>query len=197
MVQKIYIYINAGLPRALAHTFSHSHSDDAPELKLTETSAIMRHIGERFGKYGTDPHTRATVSMLESALRDANGLIVRCAYGGGDPEVHQKARVELFGGAGDRFGGPETRMHQVLSRFEAHAAKHDAGPYLLGHGPLAPDFWMFELLMQTDAMAPGTLEAFPTLTLLVKAMRADTGVSAYLESEEAHFPFNNPHAIFR
>ena len=147
----------------------------AGDVKLTESSAIIRYIADKNNLLGKDPETRAWVTMLEEIIITWRGQNTRAAYNANFEEMKAQLLIDV-----------ETKyIQKFLSILENR--QFLAGDYLT-----YVDFMLYEYSMIAFAMEPSFQEKYPKLVEYTKRIEALPAIKKYMESKEfLKYPFNN------
>eukprot|EP01065_Artemidia_motanka_P048664 TRINITY_DN788_c0_g1_i1.p2 TRINITY_DN788_c0_g1~~TRINITY_DN788_c0_g1_i1.p2 ORF type:complete len:250 (+),score=75.11 TRINITY_DN788_c0_g1_i1:52-801(+) len=118
------------------------------ELKITQTSAILRHLGRRFGYEGEDPASRARTDQILGASQDFMDAFTGFTY----------SAWLTFEAA--RPGYLRDRVPAMLRKYEE--ALSEVGPWMAGEKLTYCDFFVYELLDEHRLFCgDGMLEEFP------------------------------------
>ncbi|XP_065911824.1 glutathione S-transferase Mu 3-like [Dysidea avara] len=152
------------------------------DIKITQSNAILRYIGEKNKLAGTTEQDRATVLTLENELMDfRNGFVRLCYNQGFNQELRDNYIKDVKGGKLKRF-----------SAFLADREWNAAG------GITFVDFVMYELLDQHVTFEPTILDEFPNLKAFLKRFEALPVIKSYMESPKfMKSPINNPTAKWK
>ena len=157
------------------------------DVKLTQSLAIMRHIGRKHGLCGSGPIDSETESRMDEwiyQIIDFRRAMSACVYSS-DPPVEEFAKDK----AGVWLAGFENAIGEHL---------YVAGPLTIA------DFMFVEVLLHVRACfaakagIPDALALFPRLSALVARFEALPRISDYLASKAVFMlPFNGESAVFR
>ena len=159
------------------------------DIALTQSNAILRHIGRTRAKLQVDV-SAATLAQIDQALEQASDLddvLTGACYRGGASAV-----TAAF----------ESRLPSALAELDRVLALNGgAGPFVLGSVVSIADFKIFELLRKCRiaasevGLAEDPLAGLGALSGHVAAVAALPAVAAYIASPEySSRPLNNPHA---
>jgi glutathione S-transferase len=156
------------------------------DVKITQSNAILRHIGRKAGLTGATAADAAVVDMLVDELVDARGDMSRSNYTGVPT-------------AADVFANSLPPRFAAFEKFIAKAG----GPFLLGAHVTIADFLLYELCDKARVCAKETvgiadvLAEYPRLSAFVAAFEALPGVAEYIKSA-AYIarPFNGKTALW-
>ena len=130
------------------------------DLKLTQSMAIMRHVGRKFNLVGKTEQECARADMILDQLMDFKGCLTDLVYNAGFSDELKSDWVEGKGkfAAWYAGGGLKGRL-QALERFLL-AGK---GSWFAGKSLTFADFFAWELLDQHRLLFKGCLEDFQGL----------------------------------
>ena len=149
------------------------------EVEISQSAAILRHIGRKHGLLGTDPATCAKVDQVIDQCADFDGPMTRMCYG------NYAGRDEWA----------ETKMAPGLQAFEQFLGSND---YIAGPTITVADFKLFEEVAKCEIIVPGCLDSLPGLAAYMARMRSLEPLAGYLSSDRfIERPLNNPHAQFK
>ena len=159
----------------------------SPEVRLTQSNAVLRYLARRFDLYGDDEADRIAIDVLQEEAYDFRNKIVQAAYTMGDA---YKAAFEEF---------QTIAIPRHLDGLERYLAGRDTTAHFVGSRRSLVDFVLYELLWQARLMVPGSITAShrPALFAFIETFAADPKIAAYLQSE--HYierPINSPWASF-
>ena len=144
------------------------------DLKLTESSAIIRYIADKNNLLGKDPETRAWVKMLEDIILAWRGENGRAAY---NPKF-EELRAQLLKDVETKY------IQKFLSILEKRQ-------FLAGDGVTYVDFMLYEYSVVAFAMEPSFKEKYPKLVEYTKRIEGLPAIKSYMESKEfIKYPFN-------
>ena len=144
------------------------------DLKLTESSAIIRYIADKNNLLGKDPETRAWVKMLEDIILAWRGENGRAAY---NPKF-EELRAQLLKDVETKY------IQKFLSILEKRQ-------FLAGDGVTYVDFMLYEYSVVAFAMEPSFKEKYPKLVEYTKRIEGLPAIESYMESKEfIKYPFN-------
>ncbi|XP_065911825.1 glutathione S-transferase Mu 4-like [Dysidea avara] len=150
------------------------------DIKITQSNAILRYIGEKHNLAGTTEQDRVTVLTLENELMDFS--FVQLAYDRGFTEEMRDSYIKDVKG-------------RKLKRFSAFLADRE---WNAAGGVTFVDFVMYELLDQHVMFEPTILDEFPNLKAFLKHFEALPSIKSYMESPNfLKNPVNNPYAKWK
>lgn len=151
------------------------------DLTLTQSNAILRHLGRKYELLGSSAVEAARVDLMLEEGMDFRNRTVGMAYG-----------------RAGNFEEVKADYAATLAKNCAKYSKYLGKNQYFGGGttPTACDFVMYELLDQNSLMIPGCLDSFPTLQAFCKNFAALPKIAEYLASERnIIFPCNNQHSF--
>ena len=150
------------------------------DLKLTESSAIIRYIAEKNNLLGKDPETRARVTMLEDIIVVWRGQNATSVYSASFEEL----RAQLLKDVETKY------IQKFLSILEKRQ-------FLAGDGITYVDFMLYEYSVLAFAMEPSLKEKYPKLVEYTKRIEALPAIKSYMESKEfIKYPFYGKNAAW-
>ena len=152
----------------------------AGDLKITESSAIIRYIADKNDLLGKDPETRAWVNMLEDIIVAWRGQNAKAAYSANFEEM----RAQLLEDVETKY------IQKFLSILEKRQ-------FLAGDYITYVDFMLYEYSMVAFAMEPSFQAKYPKLVEYTKSIEALPAIKKYMESKEfIKYPFNGRNAAW-
>ena len=125
------------------------------ELRLTQSTTILRHLGRKHGLSGQSLAEQARCDLVVDTTYDFKSVLVSTAY------TRAPARAEALQDFADRT------VPHYFAQFEALLSRNQAQgwKWLAGDNLTIADFILFEMVDQTSLMLPGVLEngAYPLL----------------------------------
>jgi len=152
--------------------------DEERGLKLTQSAAILRHVGRLYNLIGSNAEEQARADMLLDTAYDYKSAIVATAYG---RETLEKFR--------------ENQMPHYTSLFENYRAGHPT-KWFAGDNLTIADIFIYEMIAQTSMMVPGSLDSKPKLKEFMEQFEALPAIAEYRKWE--HYidrPINNMQGI--
>jgi glutathione S-transferase len=151
---------------------------------IAQTNACFSHLGRVLGLYGS---TYAETVAVEQCLCQVMDL-------------RNDAVGKFYGGSDDNFAGHLKSIAGHYEKFELFLVQQGKG-FLATDTPTAPDFHVFEMLDQHEALAKFTksdspLAAFPLLTKYYEAFKALPTLQAYFNGPLNQLPANNKMAAW-
>ncbi|XP_065179218.1 glutathione S-transferase Mu 1-like [Sycon ciliatum] len=152
------------------------------DVKIVESNAILRYIGDQHNLCGTTKEEKAYCNMYEHVVMGfRNGFVGLCYDKKGFEERRAPYIKEL----------KETKLPKFA---EALGDKK----FLCGDNITFPDFHFFELLDQHLTFEPGCLDDFPTLKAYHERIAELPKIKAYRASDRfVARPVNNPSAQWK
>ena len=153
---------------------------------LVQTNSLLSYLGRELNMMGSTKLEMAKCEELLGEIYDVHNNMVGFAYGdsSGTPEG-------CLGGA-----------QASLKKLEAHLGRCSAATCLVGNKLTAPDFHLYEMLFQYDALARhyklgDFLESYPKLAAYKTCIERLPELQSYLNSSlHKELPFNNVMARF-
>jgi glutathione S-transferase len=165
---------------------------------VTQSNACFSYLGRLLNLWGQTEDEVVECEELLCEVMDIRNHMVQFAYGG-------KCDLETATTCLRSMGGPLKKLELWLERRVAAGA---SGTFLVGESATAPDFHLYEMLLQVSAVAehlalpsPLAAAASPRLKTFADTFRELPGNARFLASNigsEAPLglPFNNKMAAF-
>jgi len=149
------------------------------EITLTQSNAILRHLGRRHGMLGASDEEAALVDVLLDEATDFRNASARLAYSPCFPSLIA--------------GYERDYLPSVLTKFSGFL--DDKSWFVAGSEPTIADFPIYELLSQHKRMVPGCLAGYPDLTAFMERFERLPRVGAFLRSRRCiRAPCHHRHA---
>jgi len=150
------------------------------DIKLSQSTAIIRHIARKNILMGTTDQEKARVDLAECQLTDfRNAYTSSVIYGPNYDTVKPNYLKEL--------PGKLTLFSNFLGTY----------PYFGGKNLSYVDFMVYDMLDQHKAFSPGCLDKFPNLEQFTKRIEALPKIPAYMRSSKfIDLPHNGPTGNF-
>ncbi|OTF73475.1 Group 8 mite allergen-like protein (mu class glutathione transferase), partial [Euroglyphus maynei] len=134
------------------------------DLKITQTFAILRHLGRKHNLNGNDnDHEMIRISMAEQQTKDMMTAMVRVCY---DPNC-EKLKPDYLKALPDSL--------KLMSKFL------DQHPFVAGTNVSYVDFYLYEFLCRVKVMVPEVFNQFDNLKKFVERMESLPRVSDYIK----------------
>ncbi|KAF2365379.1 Glutathione S-transferase N-terminal [Trinorchestia longiramus] len=130
-------------------------------VKLTESSAIIRHLARKHGLAGTTEEEMMRIDVAESVCSDQMKGIVSLIF---NPNYDENAKAAFLAG--------------IKNQIQKLATIIGAGPYVTGQKISYADFLVLEQLDRYLDLCPKALDEFPSLQAFQKRMLDLPGVKA-------------------
>jgi len=149
------------------------------DLKLTQSTAIMRYIARKNNLMGTSDKEMARVDLMECQLEDFRSVWVNLCY---NPNFN------------DLKTGYLEQLPGKLKEISAYLGNN---PYFAGNNLTYVDFLVYEMLDQHKIFSPTCLDPFPNLQQFTERIEALPSIAAYMQSDKfMKKPLNNTRAKF-
>jgi len=161
------------------------------DVVVSQTNACFLYLGRKLNMLGSNPQELTECEQLLFELMDVRNQIVPLAYGPSDrAAAHNLVEKTLKGSF--------AKLEQWLER---KVAKGGSAHYLVGESATAPDFHLFEMLVQYARLAeyfeaPPFYLNVPRLQEFYVSFQNDPKNARYLNSALAKIPFNQKMAHF-
>jgi len=150
------------------------------DVKITQSSAILRFLARKNNLYGKTPKEQANVDMLLDTTVDVRSRFSDLCY---NPDFEQRKEPYV-----------NSYLPGVLARFEKYLGdKH----YIIGDSITMADFPLYEVLYIHGKLVPGLYESYPKLKAFIARFEAEPKIAKYMKSD--HFissPINNKMSSF-
>jgi len=151
------------------------------DLKLTQSTSIIRYVARKAGLVPTDEKTLAKMEMLEGEVIDFRDRWVEMCYSGQQFEAKK----------GYHFNGLPT----YLTKFEKWMSKNK---WLAGDVVTYVDFMFYECLDAHCTLWEHLLDDYPCIKAFMSAVEKLPHISEYLKSDKnIKRPINNPSASYK
>jgi glutathione S-transferase len=142
------------------------------DVKITQSMAILKHLGRKFGLDGSTVKAKAEVDMMLDTANDVRGPMVALCYRADfSPEV-MKQWVE--GSAGD--------MKSVEARLGPIQTKLGSNDWFVNNEMTIVDFLLWEIIDCYRLLFPGCLTGLSGLNNFHARFSKVKGVKEYIES---------------
>uniref|UniRef100_G3MPD3 glutathione transferase n=1 Tax=Amblyomma maculatum TaxID=34609 RepID=G3MPD3_AMBMU len=150
------------------------------DVRMTQSQAIMRHLGRKHGLVPKDEETQRRVDQLENHASDIFWAAVDVCY---DPAYTEEKRCQFL-----------VDIAEKLRQVEAYLEKY--GPFGAGKNVTYVDFSLYEVLQMIKALGPSTFrKGYPTLVEYCERVASLPGLKEYLASDRFKpWPFWRPWA---
>lgn len=143
------------------------------DVKISQSVAIMRYVGRKFGQVGKTEQEKTRIDLIEQQLIEWRGQGGAIFY---NPEF-EKLVVDYKAG--------------LPAKLAALAKFLGTNEYLSGGGLSYVDFLAYEYLDVQRTLVPGLLAEHPTLEAFVQRIESIPAVKAYMESDRfIKYPIN-------
>lgn len=147
---------------------------------ITQSNAILRHIGRKHNLLGQTPAEQARVDMVLEEAMELRNRTVGYAYSG----------AEKWSSATE--ANYTKRLHEDLALWSKALGK---SAFFAGEQVTVGDFVLYEQFDQNNLMIKGSLEPYPSLSAFCARVRALPAIKAYLASDRCIVaPCNNQHS---
>jgi glutathione S-transferase len=152
------------------------------EIRLTQSNAILRHLGRQFDLYGDSELDRAAIDVLQDEAYDYRNWIVETTY------VEQSEYPEALA----RFTA--IAIPRYIDRFEKHLQSTGTTTHFAGNRISLVDFILYELIWQTSMMVPGSVSGGnrPNLFAFIESFEIIPEITSYMsQSSYIERPINS------
>jgi glutathione S-transferase len=149
---------------------------------VNQSNTILRFLGRRLGRYGSDEASTTAIDMYLDAVEDlrfAYGMLVYRSGFTTDTQLAEAVRKTEGRGV---IAGPTGHV----SHFEQALERNTTGAFLVGSDASVADFALFDILDAITVVVPDLLAPFPRLAAWFTSMKERPGVKKYIESAPAH-----------
>jgi len=143
------------------------------DLKLTQSSAILRHLARMNNLVGKTEVESARADMLADVIGDYLGALVRLCY---NQEFNEEMLGQWVAGTGAFQGNPLKKRLESLQSFLASGA----GSWCAGENITFVDFLVWEFLDQHRLLVPGCMDGFDTLKQFMAKFEQLDNIKKYL-----------------
>jgi len=145
------------------------------DVKLSQSLAILRYIGRKYGLDGSNEQEKLAISLVEQQIMDLNTAIGRIAY---DPNC-EKLKEEYLKNLPAQL--------KLVSQYLGSKA------FVAGSNISYADFWLYEYLKKVSTLVSGSLSEFANLSKFIERIESLPPISAYIKSQKPKL-FNGPTA---
>ncbi|XP_028816075.1 glutathione S-transferase P [Denticeps clupeoides] len=137
------------------------------DIVLYQSNAMLRHLGRKFGAYGSNDTQASLIDMMNDGVEDLRLKYLKLIYQEYDTGKEQYIKD----------------LPNHLSKFEAVFAKNKSG-FLVGNKISFADYNLFDLLLNHRVLCSSCLDSFPALKSFVDTMSARPKIKAFLDSDD-------------
>ncbi|CAF2930070.1 unnamed protein product [Rotaria sp. Silwood2] len=160
---------------------------DGDNIKMTQSKAMICHLGFKFGMMGSNMIDTSFVLMLIDQAKDLRSELSRICYypTQGDFEGEKRTFIKVY-------------LPGQLHQWECFLAEriHNNRWLVAGNEPTVADFVLFEYVDQCLVLAPSALSDFPLLMSYMQQFRQIPALAIYLKEEHHRRPINGKMARF-
>jgi len=146
------------------------------DLKLTQSMAIMRHVGRKFNLVGQTELESARADMITDQVMDYKGCLTDLVYNAGFSEQLKQDWVEGKGNFAARGS-----LHGRLTNLERFLVA-GKGQWFAGKTLTFADFFAWELIDQHRLLFKGCLDGFQELKRFMAEFESLPNIAKYLGS---------------
>nr|QTW43616.1 GSTmu1a [Eurytemora affinis] len=143
------------------------------DVKITQSLAILKHLGRKFGLDGSTVRAKAEVDMVLDEAADVRNPMVALCYRSDFSPALMKEWVE---GSGEG-------MKSVEDRFLPLQIKLGSNDWFVNNELTVVDFMIWEMIDAYSLLFPGCLTKLTGLTSFHSRFTQLKGVKEYLESD--------------
>jgi len=164
------------------------------DLKITQSKAIFKHLGRKFGLCGTSLNSQAEVDMMLDVASDLIQAMTGVCY---RADFSEDIKQKFINGTGE--GPLSTSIKTRLMPLNNKLGKND---WFVDNALTVADFMLWEVLDAFRLLFAGCLAELPELTSFMDRFASLKGVKSYLEgptyrpfpiwSERAKYGFHAP-----
>jgi len=144
------------------------------DIKITQSKAIFKHLGRKFGLCGSSLKSQAEVDMMldvaSEYLQAMTGLCYR-------PDFSEEIKQQFINGTG--IGPLATSLNTKLTPLNNKLGSND---WFVGNELTIADFVLWETLDAYRLLFAGCLDALPGLTAFMERFSQLKGVKQHLQS---------------
>lgn len=152
------------------------------EIRLTQSNAILRHLGRRFDLYGDSELDRAAIDVIQDEAYDYRNRIIETTY------VEKSEYSETLASF------IATAIPRYIDRFEQHLQSTGTTAHFVGNRISLVDFILYELVWQTSKMVPGSVSSDnrPNLFAYIESFENIPEIASYMsQSSYIERPINS------
>jgi glutathione S-transferase len=144
------------------------------EVKITQSKAIIRHLGRKLDLYGSTLKGKADIDMLLDIIADYTAMITGLCY---SPDFSDSLKADWVAGCGKFAGsGP------LAGRLQALQNKLGGNDWFVENKLTIADFSLWEYLDACRLLFAGCLDSFAGLQSFMDRFEQVKGVREYLTS---------------
>jgi glutathione S-transferase len=136
------------------------------DVKLTQSTAIIRYIARKHNLMGTTDQEKARVDMVECQLEDFRKGFTSLCY---SPD-HDKLKPAY--------------LNDLPGKLKLFSDFLGSNPYFAGSSLSYADFLVYEMLDQHKLFSPGCLDQYPNLKQFTERIEALPAIAAYMRSDK-------------
>ena len=166
---------------------------------VTQSNACLSFLGRKLGLWGKTDDEICDCEQLLCEVMDLRNMMIRFAYGSGNSDPAAAAKFIT------NVQAPNDTLSKLELWLERKATNHN-GNFLVGNSATAPDFHLYEMLVQYTAISeyhslPCVLSIFPRLSHFKEHFEKLPKMKRYLSTPMGsitprQLPFNNKTASF-
>jgi glutathione S-transferase len=139
-------------------------------VRLTQSNAIMRHLGRRFNLYGQDDLQRAAIDMLQDEAYDFRNTIIDTCYVDATEFAESLNNFKI------------NSIPRYVDRFEHYLATSSTSAWFVADSISFVDFILYELIWQTSVMVPGSIskQTRPNLFSFLESFESLPQIQKYM-----------------
>ena len=134
-------------------------------MKLTQSLAIMRYIGEQYNLAGTTPKERAAISVMENYMLDLLRAFSLVTYNPNYFTLKQEHLKEYL-----------PNHLTLLSDYFSDSL------FVTGSNVSYVDFYVYEYLYRMSVLAKEVFDQFPTLKAFISRIQSFPKVADYIQA---------------
>ncbi|VDK40393.1 unnamed protein product [Dibothriocephalus latus] len=149
------------------------------DVKLAQSSVILRYLGEKHGFGGKGAKEKAEIAMAEAAIKDLRSAYARVVY---SPQYEQEKL---------------TFMPQFEKGIEDISNYLGSNKWLVGDNITYADFFLYEFLCISQLFEPSCFKKHPNLKQYTERFKALPKIKEYMATERfISWPLNGWSASF-
>ena len=141
------------------------------DVKLTQSSAILRHLGRKYNLYGESHDQSSQIDMLIDTSTDIRMALALKAY---DPDFEN-----LKG----------KHMEDIKPKFKQVSQFLDSKSFMMGDNLTIADFVMYDAIKWHMALDKDFIGAFGNLGGYIDRLESESKIKAFLASDMAYKAF--------
>jgi len=139
------------------------------DIKLTQSNAILRHLGRKHNMVGKTEKEKARVDLIASQGMDFRNGFIRLCYESTPENFEENTKVY------------KTKIKALLKKFDKFVGD---GPFFAGEELTFVDFFMYEILDHHRIFDAALLEPCENINAFMKRFEEIPKIAAFMQSDK-------------